>query len=71
MIEQEIILLIMNCKKYEKKAAFQKKTWLPKIPNYIKYYHLPHHLKLPLVIYKTKIIYFLTNQIFYFVNFFL
>jgi hypothetical protein len=40
MIEQEFILLIMNCKKYVKKAVFQKMTWLKKIPNYLKYYHV-------------------------------
>jgi hypothetical protein len=40
MIEQEFIMLIMNCKKYVKKAQFQKKTWLPKIPSYLRYYHV-------------------------------
>jgi hypothetical protein len=40
MIEQEFILLIMNCKKYQKKAAFQKMTWLPHIPVYLRYYHV-------------------------------
>lgn len=40
MIEQEYILLIMNCKKYMKKAIFQKMTWLPKIPKNIIYYHV-------------------------------
>lgn len=40
MIEQDYILLIMNCKKYIKKAKFQKMTWLPKIPSYLKYYHV-------------------------------
>jgi len=40
MIEQEFIMLIMNCKKYIKKAKFQKLTWLPKIPSYLKYYHV-------------------------------
>jgi hypothetical protein len=40
MIEQEYIMLIMNCKKYIKKAIFQKKTWLPNIPLYLKYYHV-------------------------------
>lgn len=40
MIEQDYILLIMNCKKYVKKAKFQKMTWLPKIPSYLKYYHV-------------------------------
>ena len=40
MIEQEFIMLIMNCKKYTEKAIFQKKTWLPLIPSYLKYYHV-------------------------------
>ena len=40
MIEQEFILLIMNCKKYVKKAMFQKMTWLKQIPPYLKYYHV-------------------------------
>ena len=40
MITQDFILLIMNCKKYAKKALFQKQTWIPKIPSYIKYFHV-------------------------------
>jgi hypothetical protein len=40
MIEQEYIILIMNCKKYVKKAAFQKRTWLPLIPSSLKFYHV-------------------------------
>ena len=40
MIEQEFIMLIMNCKKYMKKALFQKRTWLPLIPSYLKFYHV-------------------------------
>jgi len=40
MIEQEYILLIMNCKKYKKKALFQKMTWLKLIPNYLRFYHV-------------------------------
>lgn len=40
MIEQDYIMLIMNCKKYIKKAKFQKMTWLPKIPSYLIYYHV-------------------------------
>ena len=40
MIEQEYIMLIMNCKKYLKKAKFQKMTWLPKIPRYLSFYHV-------------------------------
>lgn len=38
--EQDFIMLIMNCKKYQKKALFQKQTWLPLVPSYIKYYHV-------------------------------
>ena len=40
MIEQDFIMLIMNCKKYTKKALFQKMTWLKNIPSYLKYYHV-------------------------------
>jgi hypothetical protein len=40
MIEQEIIMLIMNCKKYEWKADIQRNTWLKSIPGFIKYYHV-------------------------------
>lgn len=40
MIEQEYIMLIMNCKKYLKKAKFQKMTWLLKIPDYLRFYHV-------------------------------
>ena len=40
MIDQEFIMLIMNCKKYVKKALFQKMTWLKQIPPYLKYYHV-------------------------------
>ena len=40
MIEQEFIMLIMNCKKYTKKADYQKQTWLKTLPSYIKYYHV-------------------------------
>ena len=40
MINQDYILLILNCKKYSKKAKFQKITWLPKIPSNIIYYHV-------------------------------
>jgi hypothetical protein len=38
--EQEYIMLIMNCQKYKEKALFQKRTWLPRIPSFIKYYHV-------------------------------
>ena len=40
MIDQDFILLILNCKKYEKKAFIQKNTWLKTIPSYLKYYHV-------------------------------
>jgi hypothetical protein len=40
MIAQDFIMLIMNCKKYQKKALFQKMTWLKTIPSYLKYYHV-------------------------------
>jgi len=40
MIQQDFILLIMNCKKYENKANIQKVTWLKTIPSYLKYYHV-------------------------------
>jgi hypothetical protein len=46
MEEQEFILLIVNCKKYAKKALFQKKTWLPLLPKYIKYFHIIGNAKL-------------------------
>ena len=38
MIEQDFIMLIMNCKKYVKKAKFQKMTWLKALPSYLSYY---------------------------------
>ena len=40
MIDQEFILLIMNCKKYADKAAHQKSTWLPLLPPFLKYFHV-------------------------------
>ena len=40
MIDQDFIMLIMSCKKYEKKAKFQKKTWLPNIPSFLRFYHV-------------------------------
>lgn len=40
MIDQDFIMLIMNCKKYVKKALFQKMTWLKQIPPHLKYYHV-------------------------------
>lgn len=46
MIDQDFIMLIMSCKKYEKKALFQKQTWLPKVPTYLRYYHVIGDLNL-------------------------
>jgi hypothetical protein len=40
MMEQEFLMLIMNCKKYISKALYQKQTWLPLIPSYLIYYHV-------------------------------
>jgi len=40
MMEQDFIMLIMNCKKYVVKAEYQKKTWLPGVPGFIKFYHV-------------------------------
>jgi hypothetical protein len=40
MIEQEYIMLVMNCKKYLKKAEIQKKSWLQNIPSYLRFYHV-------------------------------
>ena len=34
-IQQDYIMLIMNCKKYEYKANYQKLKWLNKLPSYI------------------------------------
>jgi len=40
LIDQDFIMLIMNCKKYASKALYQKKTWLPLVPSYILYFHV-------------------------------
>lgn len=40
MLDQEFILLIMNCKKYIKKALYQKMTWLKILPSNLIYYHV-------------------------------
>jgi hypothetical protein len=40
MIEQQVIMLIMNCRKYEWKAEIQRNTWLKSVPSFIKYYHV-------------------------------
>jgi hypothetical protein len=46
LIQQDFILLIMNCKKYRKKAKYQKKTWLKNLPSYLPYYHVIGHEEL-------------------------
>jgi len=46
MASQDFILLIMNCKKYHKKALFQRMTWLKNIPCFIKFYHVVGDLTL-------------------------
>lgn len=40
MKQQKCLLLIMNCKKYVKKANIQIQTWLKTIPSYLQYYHV-------------------------------
>jgi hypothetical protein len=40
MNNQEYIFLIMNCKKYVKKAQIQKSSWLAKLPSYLQFYHV-------------------------------
>jgi hypothetical protein len=40
MIEQNFILLIMNCKKYHYKATHQKETWLKTLTPSLTYYHV-------------------------------
>jgi hypothetical protein len=38
---QDFVLLLMNCKKYQNKAAHQKSTWLQRLPTFLsKYYHV-------------------------------
>ena len=39
-MEQEYILLIMNCIKYRYKAQRQKKTWLAELPEFLIYFHV-------------------------------
>jgi hypothetical protein len=39
-LEQDYILLVMNCMKYREKALFQKNSWLKTLPETIKYYHV-------------------------------
>ena len=40
MIDQDNILLILNCKKYRTKALYQKETWLKNIPIDLLYFHV-------------------------------
>jgi hypothetical protein len=40
LVPQEYILLILNCKKYEHKATYQKNTWLKTISSKLIYYHV-------------------------------
>jgi hypothetical protein len=40
MIDQEYLLLIMNCNKYRYKSEIQKNTWLKTIPTFLKYFHV-------------------------------
>ena len=40
MIEQQVIMLIMNFRKYELKADIKRNTWLKSVPSFIKYYHV-------------------------------
>lgn len=40
MVDQDFIMLIMNCKKYIWKADIQRNSWLRKIPTYLKFYHV-------------------------------
>ena len=39
-IIQDYILIIINCKKFNTKALYQKATWLKQIPGFLKYYHI-------------------------------
>lgn len=36
----EFVLLIMNCEKYQWKAQLQKESWLKNLPSFITYYHV-------------------------------
>ncbi len=40
MLEQDYILLILNCVKYRTKALKQKETWLQELPNNLIYFHI-------------------------------
>jgi len=39
-VEQEYILLIMNCMRYREKAIQQKTGWLQALPECVRYYHV-------------------------------
>jgi hypothetical protein len=39
-VEQDYILLIMNCMRYRNKALMQKEGWLQKLPENVNYYHV-------------------------------
>jgi len=39
-VEQDYILLIMNCMRYRDKALMQKEGWLQKLPENVQYYHV-------------------------------
>lgn len=39
-IEQKYIMLIMSCQRYQKKASYQKMTWLRSLPAHLRYYHV-------------------------------
>lgn len=45
-IDQDFILLIMNCQKYREKAVYQKNGWLQKLPDSIIYFHVIGNLEL-------------------------
>jgi hypothetical protein len=40
MLDQDYILLILNCGKYRFKALKQKDTWIPNLPKNIVYFHV-------------------------------
>lgn len=44
--EQEHILLLMNCEKYQWKADKQKESWLKTIPSFLPFYHVIGNSKL-------------------------
>lgn len=39
-LEQDYVLLIMNCMKYREKAFIQKASWLQSLPECVSYYHV-------------------------------